>query len=103
MDFNSSMTLVWEQGCTQYVQNASQGIACGLAPTYAQSNFSRSNAQTNYVRRIRRFYNATIGGFMASGYQYSSRLCVPALGIEHCKLIGLYSAQNIYIDDYLYN
>lgn len=40
---------------------------------------------------------------MNSGRQYTSRLCVPALGVSHCKLIELYAADSIYADDYLYN
>lgn len=55
------------------------------------------------MRRLRQYYNETIGGFVNSGYEYISRLCVPALGINHCKLIDMYSASTIYIDDYMYN
>lgn len=55
------------------------------------------------MRRLRQYYNETIGGFVNSGYEYVSRLCLPALGINHCKLIDMYAASTIYIDDYMYN
>jgi hypothetical protein len=97
--FTSTYNLVFNTQCSQSLGGVS--ASCNAYPTLANNNWNKNYNSSGLIFGGWRYSYYQQTGYNTSGLAYSSRMCLPAEQ-NYCKLIYVYTATNIYADNWLY-
>jgi hypothetical protein len=74
--------------------------SCAALPTLLSTEFDPvNNNSTGVIHEYAPFDNAPFGGFVVSGMQYETKVC---LNIGACKFVNVYSGESVSQDNWLF-
>lgn len=91
MDFSSDYSVFWNTNCQTTGIGSFLPGSCSAAPTLLSTEFDPiNNNSTGIIHKTGIFENAPFGGYIVSGTQYETKVC---LNVGACKFVNIYSGE----------